>query len=475
MAYLTMDLVQQHLDKATALKIAGASFVGLSAAYIGKVWYSYQYFKNRNIPTPPYTFFKGNFAQLYENDTPSDVLKNWTDKYGKTYGYYQGHSPVYVTSDLDLIQQIFIKQSSNFAARKRIPLIFNDDDPSLSMIFTTKSRWKMTRNIMNPTFSNAKMREMCPSLIESVDRLIDILDENTDKEINIAPFMKRFTMDSIWNCAFGVDIDSQRNPNDPYFVRCETIMNNAACSKLDRIAAYIPMIRNAMLKTVIFLNRIFGVIMRENQFLSRIWIHKKLDSLIASCLNSESKKHDYIHLLLDAYMKADSNNTKLNSDADLTKDRVVKTLNLKEVKSNLVLFMLAGYDTTSIGLSYSLLTLAKYPEEQQKLVDEIDFDAECTTDNVHQYKYLDMFVKEVLRMNPIANPVIGRRCTKETIINDIKFEVDIPIVLDVMSVHFNQDYWGNIDVNEFRPERFVYFLLVHFFGEFELLFFLKLK
>lgn len=42
----------------------------------------------------------------------------WTKTYGKTYGYYQGHLPILVTSDLDIIQEVFIKKSKNFSARK---------------------------------------------------------------------------------------------------------------------------------------------------------------------------------------------------------------------------------------------------------------------------------------------------------------------------------------------------------------------
>ena len=45
--------------------------------------------------------------------------------------------------------------------------------------------------------------------------------------------------------------------------------------------------------------------------------------------------------------------------------------NFKEVKTNLVLFMLAGYETTSTTLSYSAFVLAKHQNEQIKLFDEI--------------------------------------------------------------------------------------------------------
>ena len=39
---------------------------------------------------------------------------------------------------------------------------------------------------------------------------------------------------------------------------------------------------------------------------------------------------------------------------------------------NMVLFMIAGYETTSTTLSYCTYILAKHPEEQIKLLDEIN-------------------------------------------------------------------------------------------------------
>ena len=44
---------------------------------------------------------------------------------------------------------------------------------------------------------------------------------------------------------------------------------------------------------------------------------------------------------------------------------------IKEIKSNLILFMLAGYETTSNALNYSTYVLATNQEEQLKLYDEI--------------------------------------------------------------------------------------------------------
>ncbi len=86
---------------------------------------------------------------------------------------------------------------------------------------------------------------------------------------------------------------------------------------------------------------------------------------------------------------------------------------------NLVLFMLAGYETTSTTLSYSTYVLAKFQGEQQKLYEEISSCFNSNSDDADQngvsisetinlellnkLEYLDMFIKEVLRMYPIGN------------------------------------------------------------------------
>ena len=82
---------------------------------------------------------------------------------------------------------------------------------------------------------------------------------------------------------------------------------------------------------------------------------------------------------------------------------------------NLVLFMLAGYETTSTTLSYCTYVLAKFQDEQQKLYEEIlsyfnsnnltidEINQMVNSETVNKLDYLDMFIKEVLRMYPIGN------------------------------------------------------------------------
>jgi len=97
-----------------------------------------------------------------------------------------------------------------------------------------------------------------------------------------------------------------------------------------------------------------------------------------------------------------------------------KVLHSDEVVSNVYFFMIAGYETTSTALAYSTYVLATQPEIQDKLVEEINQkvwsnnQAEETYDIASNLSYLDMFIREVLRMYPIVPRAMARDCNATT-------------------------------------------------------------
>ncbi|XP_064094361.1 cytochrome P450 3A29-like [Macrobrachium nipponense] len=76
----------------------------------------------------------------------------------------------------------------------------------------------------------------------------------------------------------------------------------------------------------------------------------------------------------------------------------------EELAENAIFFLLAGYETISTMLSYTTYLLAKHPDVQQRLYEEIvqhlSKEEVVTYDTINQLEYLDMVVKESLRMYP---------------------------------------------------------------------------
>jgi thromboxane-A synthase len=124
--------------------------------------------------------------------------------------------------------------------------------------------------------------------------------------------------------------------------------------------------------------------------------------------------------------------------------------------------VIAGYETTSTALGYIAYVLATHPEEQQKLQEHIDIyfnpeseDTMPSYDMMSQMDYLDMFIRETLRMYPIAPLVINRQSTEEFHIKDIgTVPVGTRIAVDMYSLHYDPDLWGPVDPHIFYPERF---------------------
>lgn len=124
--------------------------------------------------------------------------------------------------------------------------------------------------------------------------------------------------------------------------------------------------------------------------------------------------------------------------------------------------MIAGYETTSTALSYATYVLATHPEEQQKLQEHIDAhfdpDTEYTMPSyeiVSEMDYLDMFIRETLRMFPIAPSAITRQSTESFSIKDIGvLPSGTLITVDMYNLHYNPNLWDPLDPHEFHPERF---------------------
>jgi cytochrome P450 family 3 subfamily A len=113
-----------------------------------------------------------------------------------------------------------------------------------------------------------------------------------------------------------------------------------------------------------------------------------------------------------------------------------KVLHTDEVVDNVVLFMIAGYETTSTALAYSTYILATKPDIQEKLAEEIDQKVWNNNEATELYdiatnlSYLDMFLREVLRMYPIAVRVLAHNCNTTTtvcghIIEEGQFDIQI--------------------------------------------------
>ncbi|XP_013395808.1 putative cytochrome P450 CYP13A7 [Lingula anatina] len=79
--------------------------------------------------------------------------------YGKTYGIYFFNSPSILTSDVDFLREVFVKQFSKFYQRA-IPEFIDTENEEVGMLLAKGKRWKRLRLVSNPSFSTLKMKQV---------------------------------------------------------------------------------------------------------------------------------------------------------------------------------------------------------------------------------------------------------------------------------------------------------------------------
>jgi cytochrome P450 len=136
-----------------------------------------------------------------------------------------------------------------------------------------------------------------------------------------------------------------------------------------------------------------------------------------------------------------------------------RVLSLNEVKQNIYLFMIAGYETASTALAYVTHVLATHPDEQNKLQNHID--SYLNKDTILDYEilnkmdYLDWFIRETLRMYPITSIIINRECSEQIDLPGLgRIYQGTKLTLDMYSLHYDMNLWGPVDTKKFYPERF---------------------
>jgi cytochrome P450 family 6 len=129
-----------------------------------------------------------------------------------------------------------------------------------------------------------------------------------------------------------------------------------------------------------------------------------------------------------------------------------------ELAAEAFLIHIAGYETTSTLISFTLFELAVNPDIQEKLREEIlcgveENGGKLTYNLLFGFKYLDMVINESLRKYPPI-PNFIRKCTMDYKIPGTELLIPKDTVIDTSAYSFHHDPEYFPDPEKFDPERF---------------------
>lgn len=125
-----------------------------------------------------------------------------------------------------------------------------------------------------------------------------------------------------------------------------------------------------------------------------------------------------------------------------------------ELRDQVLIFLLAGHETTATSLCFALHLLARHPEEQSRARGEISRvlgDRTPGAADLDRLPYLTQVLKEAMRLYPAA-PVIGRKAVAATRIGEHTVPAGADVILAPWVTHRHPAYWP--DPDRFDPERF---------------------
>ncbi|XP_054023824.1 thromboxane-A synthase [Dryobates pubescens] len=426
-------------------------------------WYSMSAFSrlsNVGIQHPPPLPFIGNLLffreGFWENHT------KLITEYGPVCGYYIGRQMFVVVSTPEMIKQILVTDFSNFTNRTKPSLI---SKPMLDSILCLRDdRWKYVRSVLTPAFSDSKLKEMTPLINQACDVLLCNLKVYADsgKAFDIQRCYNCFTLDVVGSVAFGTEVDSQKNPDDPFVKNCRTFFEMSLFKPLLILILSFPFIMIPLLRLLPN---------KKQKELNGFFIRTIKNAIvIRQQQDASERRKDFLQWMLDSRHSSDSLAAAcldaINSSAAprqnkaplagrLPSGKVQQMLTEDEIAGQAFLFLIAGYETTTSTLSFATYLLATNPECQEKVLQEVDeFSAKHMVpdyQNIQELPYLDMVIAETLRMYPPAFR-FTREAAKDCVVLGQRIPAGAVVEVAVGHLHQNPEFWP--EPEKFIPERF---------------------
>lgn len=345
--------------------------VSVVVVIITYIKWRHQYWSRRRIPflvpSIPFGNLQNPAKKRYSIGFHIKNLYDEAKRKGlKHCGLYFFASPIYLVVDLDYLKNITTKDFQHFVDRG---MYYNEkSDPISAHLFAIGgSRWKNLRTKLTPTFTSGKMKMMFPTLIECVSLLMEAV-EREQVQIDVKELLGRFTTDIIGSCAFGLDCNSIKEENSPFRIYGKKVFTSSRMRTLKMtLASSFPN-----------LGRLFGVRQVSSE------ISNFFRNIVKETIEYREKNNfsrpDFMQLLID-----------------LKNENKGYSLNLDEVVAQSFIFFLAGFETSSTTMTFTLYELAKNEEIQETLRKEIfrvlqKHDGKITYEGINEMKYLNQVI-----------------------------------------------------------------------------------
>ncbi|XP_077094360.1 cytochrome P450 3A30-like [Siphateles boraxobius] len=408
-------------------------FVALLVIY---GYWPHSQFKKLGIAGPKPIPFFGTMLRYREGFHKFDF--ECFKKYGRVWGIYDARQPVLCIMDQSIIKTILIKECYSLFTNRRD---FRLNGPLYdALTIVEDDDWRRIRSVLSPSFTSGRLKEMFGIMKTHSQILVQNLGKSATQgeNVDIKEFFGAYSMDVVTSTAFSVDIDSLNNPKDPFVTNIKKMLKFDFLNPVFLISALFPFITPVLEKMD------FGFFPLSVTDFFYAALQKIKSERVAN--DHKKKRVDFLQLMVDSQTAGKTQHGEEHTE---------KGLSDHEILSQAMIFIFAGYETSSSTLSFFFYNLATNPEAMKKLQEEIDetFPNKAPVDYeaVMNMDYLDAALNESLRLFPVIAR-LERVCKKTVEINGVIIPKDTVVMIPTFALHRDPDYWS--DPESFKPERF---------------------
>uniref|UniRef100_A0A182J4W3 Uncharacterized protein n=1 Tax=Anopheles atroparvus TaxID=41427 RepID=A0A182J4W3_ANOAO len=422
-----------------------AGFICLVSVVYWFLGRRHNYWKDRGVPYAPnphlfYGHIKGQSYTKHGSEINQKLYQHFKER-GLPYG---GISlfvmPSLIVVDPELVKTILVKDFNVFHDRGTFHN--TKDDPLSGNLFGMEGNpWRLLRQKLTPTFTTGRMKQMFGTIWDVARQLEQYMEENHGQpEVEMKDVLGRFTTDVIGTCAFGIECNSLKEPQSEFrkYGLKAFELKPVTLTKFFFASTYPNVARKLGTRiTLPDVEDFFLNIVRET-----VDFREK----------NNVQRNDFMNLLLQI-----KNKGKLDDAiASVGKGEVGMTLN--ELAAQVFIFFLAGFETSSTTQSFCLYELAKNPDIQERLREEINSaieanGGEVTYDLVMGIQYLDNVINETLRKYPPVD-TLTRKPAQDYVIPGTQHVLPEGMIVQIPIYAIQRDPEHYPEPDRFDPDRF---------------------
>lgn len=297
-------------------------------------------------------------------------------------------------------------------------------------------RWRSHRKMLTPTFHFAKLEGYFEVFNTESRVVVDCLDKfaKSGETVDLFPFFKRCTLDTICKTAMGAKVDAQLQNSHPYITAIEQALQ-------------------------------LGVLYAMNP-------HHQIPAIYWA-LGHQKKKDEYFNIMKTFTRNVIAERRTARESGEVEKETSKRNMNFldillsneessvlspEDLRQEVDTFMFAGHDTTTTSVSWVCWNLAHHPDIQQNVYEEIvsvfgeDPNEDVTTEGIKKLEYTERMLKESKRICPTV-PAVLRQLISDMEIGGVLIPAGANVAIAPMAIHKNANIYQNPDI--FDPDRFL--------------------